>query len=99
MHLRKGLLWITFLHQNIEVLLNYPHTLIENIKSEGNHLNKLNLKCGQKWHYNAVWIRYTKKQNNSGFGGKSIFTEMEKGAPVHTKASVIYNDLLKHFKI
>ena len=42
--------------------------------------------------------KYTKKQNNSGFGGKSIFTEMEKGAPVHTKASVIYNDLLKHFK-
>ena len=23
---------------------------------------------------------------------------MKKGAPVHTKASVIYNDLLKHFK-
>ena len=42
--------------------------------------------------------KYTKKQNKSGFGGKSIFTEMEKGAPVHTKASVIYNDLLKHFK-
>ena len=28
-----------------------------------------------------------------------MFTEMEKGAPVHVKASVIYNDLLKHFKV
>ena len=27
-----------------------------------------------------------------------MFTPMKKGAPVHTKASVIYNDLLKHFK-
>ena len=42
--------------------------------------------------------KYTKKNTKNGFGGKSIFTEMEKGAPVHTKASVIYNDLLKHFK-
>ena len=42
--------------------------------------------------------KYTKKNTKGGFGGKSIFTEMEKGAPVHTKASVIYNDLLKHFK-
>ncbi len=43
-------------------------------------------------------IKYTKKKTTKGFGGKSIFTEMEKGAPVHVKASVIYNDLLKHFK-
>jgi DNA polymerase elongation subunit (family B) len=42
--------------------------------------------------------KYTKKNTKHGFGGKSMFTEMEKGAPVHVKASVIYNDLLKHFK-
>ena len=43
--------------------------------------------------------KYTKKKTKHGFGGKSMFTEMEKGAPVHVKASVIYNDLLKHFKV
>ncbi len=43
--------------------------------------------------------KYTKKKTKLGFQGKSMFTEMEKGAPVHVKASVIYNDLLKHFKV
>ena len=42
--------------------------------------------------------KYTKKKTTRGFGGKSMFTEMEKGAPVYVKASVVYNDLLKHFK-
>ena len=41
--------------------------------------------------------KYTKKKTTRGFGGKSMFTEMEKGAPVYVKASVVYNDLLKHF--
>ena len=42
--------------------------------------------------------KYTKKKTTRGFGGKSMFTDMEKGAPVYVKASVVYNDLLKHFK-
>ena len=42
--------------------------------------------------------KYTKKKTTRGFGGKSMFTEMKKGAPVYVKASVVYNDLLKHFK-
>ena len=41
--------------------------------------------------------KYTKKKTTRGFGGKSMFTDMEKGAPVYVKASVVYNDLLKHF--
>ena len=42
--------------------------------------------------------KYTKKKTTRGFGGESMFTEMEKGAPVYVKASVVYNDLLKYFK-
>ena len=41
--------------------------------------------------------KYTDK-STGGFKSKTMFTPMKKGAPVHTKASVIYNDLLKHFK-
>ena len=41
--------------------------------------------------------KYTKKKTTYGFGGKSMFTEMEKGSPVYVKASIVYNDLLKHF--
>ena len=37
-------------------------------------------------------------KSKGGFDSKTMFTPMKKGAPVHTKASVIYNDLLKHFK-
>ena len=42
-------------------------------------------------------IKYIDK-SKGGFDSKTMFTTMKKGAPVHTKASVIYNDLLKHFK-
>jgi len=62
-----------------------------NLKNE--ELDKIALPTGVKGIK-----KYTKKNNKSRFQTKSIFTEMEKGAPVHTKASVIYNDLLKHFK-
>jgi DNA polymerase elongation subunit (family B) len=31
------------------------------------------------------------------FKGKTILTETKKGTPVHVKAAIIYNDLLKHF--
>jgi len=41
--------------------------------------------------------KYTKK-NTKGFTGKSMFTEMEKGAPANVKASIIYNDMLKFYK-
>ena len=37
--------------------------------------------------------KYAKKEN---YG---IFTELKKGAPVHVKSSVRYNDLLKHFGV
>ena len=43
--------------------------------------------------------KYTKKKTTHGFSGKSMFTEMEKGSPVYVKASVVYNDLLKHFNV
>jgi hypothetical protein len=71
-----------------EFILNFKKDL------QNEELDKIALPTGVKGIK-----KYTKKQNKSGFGGKSIFTEMEKGAPVHTKASVIYNDLLKHFKV
>ena len=32
-------------------------------------------------------------------GPENIFTNMYKGTPAHVKAAVIYNDLLKHFKV
>ena len=70
-----------------EFILNFKSNL------QNEELDKIALPTGVKGIK-----KYTKKQNKSGFAGKSIFTEMEKGAPVHTKASVIYNDLLKHFK-
>tara|TARA_R110000765_G_scaffold402117_1_gene497809 strand:- start:691 stop:1473 length:783 start_codon:yes stop_codon:yes gene_type:complete len=41
--------------------------------------------------------KYTKKKIK-GFTGKSMFTEMAKGAPANVKASMIYNDMLKHYK-
>ncbi len=41
--------------------------------------------------------KYTKKKTNNTFKTNSMFTEMEKGAPVYVKASIIYNDLLKHY--
>ena len=70
-----------------EFILNFK----KNLQNE--ELDKIALPTGVKGIK-----KYTKKQNSGGFGSKSMFTEMEKGAPVHTKASVIYNDLLKHFK-
>ena len=65
-----------------------------NLKNE--ELDKIALPTGVKGIK-----KYTKKKSKGGFGGsnKGIFTEMMKGAPVHTKASVIYNDLLRYFKV
>ena len=73
-----------------EFILNFKN----NLKDE--ELDKIALPTGVKGIQ-----KYTKKKSRGGFGGggKSIFTEMEKGAPVHTKASVIYNDLLRYFKV
>ena len=38
-------------------------------------------------------IKYTDKKSSKG----NIFTTVYKGAPVHVKASIKYNDLLKYF--
>ena len=39
--------------------------------------------------------KYTERKNNKEF----IFTNLKKGAPVHVKASIRYNDLLKYFNV
>ena len=61
-----------------------------NLKDE--ELDKIALPTGVKGIN-----KYIDKSKN-GFQSKTMFTPMKKGAPVHTKASVIYNDLLKYFK-
>ena len=37
--------------------------------------------------------------NKKIYGAGSIFTDIHKGAPVHVKAAIKYNDLLKHFDL
>jgi len=43
--------------------------------------------------------KFTDKRysNKKIYGEGSIFTDTHKGAPVHVKSAIIYNDLLKHF--
>ncbi len=69
-----------------EFILNFK----KNLHKE--ELDKIALPTGVKGI-----IKYIDK-SKGGFDSKTMFTPMKKGAPVHTKASVIYNDLLKHFK-
>ncbi len=69
-----------------EFILNFKKNL------ENEELDKIALPTGVKGIK-----KYTDK-STGGFKSKTMFTPMKKGAPVHTKASVIYNDLLKHFK-
>ena len=69
-----------------EFILNFKN----NLKDE--ELDKIALPTGVKG-----LNKYMDKSKN-GFQSKTMFTPMKKGAPVHTKASVIYNDLLKYFK-
>ena len=38
-----------------------------------------------------------KNTQRTKFKGKTIFTEIRKGTPIHVKSAIIYNDLLKHF--
>jgi DNA polymerase elongation subunit (family B) len=70
-----------------EFILNFKN----NLKDE--ELDKIALPTGVKGI-----TKYIDK-SKSGFQSKTMFTSMKKGAPVHTKASVIYNDLLRHFKV
>ena len=70
-----------------EFILNFKNNLHDE------ELDKIALPTGVKGIK-----KYTKKKTTGGFSGKSMFTEMEKGTPVYVKASVVYNDLLKHFK-
>ena len=70
-----------------EFILNFKN----NLKDE--ELDKIALPTGVKG-----LNKYMDKSKN-GFQSKTMFTPMKKGAPVHTKASVIYNDLLKYFKV
>ena len=70
-----------------EFILNFKN----NLKDE--ELDKIALPTGVKG-----MNKYIDKSKN-GFQSKTMFTSMKKGAPVHTKASVIYNDLLRHFKV
>ena len=70
-----------------EFILNFKN----NLKDE--ELDKIALPTGVKGIN-----KYIDKSKN-GFQSKTMFTSMKKGAPVHTKASVIYNDLLRHFKV
>ena len=70
-----------------EFILNFKN----NLKDE--ELDKIALPTGVKGI-----TKYIDKSKN-GFQSKTMFTSMKKGAPVHTKASVIYNDLLRHFKV
>ncbi len=41
--------------------------------------------------------KYTDKNKRGKFNSKNKFTNIKKGAPVHVKAAIKYNDLLKHF--
>jgi len=69
-----------------EFILNFKNNL------QNEELDKIALPTGVKG-----MSKYMDK-SKGGFKSKTMFTPMRKGAPVHTKASVIYNDLLKHFK-
>ncbi len=42
-------------------------------------------------------IKYTDR--NASIDSSSILTTFKKGAPVHVKASISYNDLIKYFKL
>ena len=42
--------------------------------------------------------KYTLKNNNK-FSIKKMFTETQKGTPVHIKSAIYYNDLLKYFNL
>jgi len=42
-------------------------------------------------------IKYTDR--NATFDSSSIFTTFKKGAPVHVKAAISYNDLVRYFKL
>jgi hypothetical protein len=44
-------------------------------------------------------IKFVDKRhsNKKIYGDGTIFTDIHKGAPVHVKAAIKYNDLLKHF--
>ena len=70
-----------------EFILNFKN----NLKDE--ELDKIALPTGVKGINKYI------DKSKSGFQSKTMFTSMKKGAPVHTKASVIYNDLLRHFKV
>ena len=70
-----------------EFILNFKNNL------QNEELDKIALPTGVKGI-----TKYIDK-SKGGFQSKTMFTPMKKGAPVHTKASVIYNDLLKHYKV
>jgi len=70
-----------------EFILNFKNNL------QNEELDKIALPTGVKGIH-----KFTDK-SRGGFKSKTMFTPMKKGAPVHTKASVIYNDLLKHYKV
>jgi len=42
--------------------------------------------------------KFTDKSRGK-FNNKTIFTNVKKGAPVHVKAAILYNDLLKHHNL
>ena len=69
-----------------EFILNFKNNL------QNEELDKIALPTGVKGLNKYI------DKSKGGFQSKTMFTSMKKGAPVHTKASVIYNDLLKHFK-
>ena len=69
-----------------EFILNFKNNL------QNEELDKIALPTGVKG------LNKYMDKSKGGFKSKTMFTPMKKGAPVHTKASVIYNDLLKHFK-
>ena len=69
-----------------EFILNFKNNL------QNEELDKIALPTGVKG------LKKYMDKSKGGFQSKTMFTPMKKGAPVHTKASVIYNDLLKHFK-
>jgi len=70
-----------------EFILNFKNNL------QNEELDKIALPTGVKG------LNKYMDKSKGGFQSKTMFTPMKKGAPVHTKASVIYNDLLKHFKV
>jgi hypothetical protein len=43
--------------------------------------------------------KYADRSNRGKFNSKSIFTTTRKSTPVHVKAAIKYNDLLKHFEL